>query len=276
MTDSVAVHVTQHDPDALDYSQVVNLVMLDPRLSPAARCLYAILVSYAKIGQISSGQQHDVYPSQKRIAAQMGKSVDVVQRLMKELEGAGVITRARQYRKNGTRAVDLIHLHDRQMLAAHKAAETRQQEREPSMNKKDLEPEPSLAGCSGSLRSPGPDTSGPRRTSAVEAYDKAIEANKRAARLIQDVAAAHSVYVHVQSWFDRPNAAGSPCRPLRDVISDRMQAGVSEDTAREIVEDALSDAFREWGGKEPQPNKTWFLEAATKHARRHLADLEAW
>ena len=55
-------------------------------LSPQARCLYMILASYANAEQIC-------WPSRSRLAADIGLSVRTVARLLKGLEGVGLIER---------------------------------------------------------------------------------------------------------------------------------------------------------------------------------------
>jgi|GEM_PF-2902817 len=82
------------DPRLLDgFAQVPNAVLLDNKLSPMARLLYAVLASHDWATRKGKGRRRKgvVWPSQERLAALLGCSTRTVRRCLAELERHGYI-----------------------------------------------------------------------------------------------------------------------------------------------------------------------------------------
>lgn len=67
------------------FTLVPTGVLRNPAVSPGARTLYAILLSYGH------GPPSACAPTQDRLAADVGCSVRTVQRLLQELQTAGLV-----------------------------------------------------------------------------------------------------------------------------------------------------------------------------------------
>ena len=80
-----------------------NIVMRDPTLSKNAKTVYALLCSY-------SGGKEFCYPSQTRLAADLGGSVGMIKLGLDELESHGLIWRIRCTARGDSR--NAYHLAD--------------------------------------------------------------------------------------------------------------------------------------------------------------------
>lgn len=75
-------------------------------LSTNAKVLYALLCTYADHGTRSWTV------SRRRLAADLGVSLDTVKRALSELQAAGVIERRRQWKPDGSEGVAVTTLRD--------------------------------------------------------------------------------------------------------------------------------------------------------------------
>jgi hypothetical protein len=67
------------------FTQIPNLVLRDPTISPGAKVVFGLLLSYA-------WQRDDCYPGQDLLAADMGAGERSVRRYLQELEQANLVT----------------------------------------------------------------------------------------------------------------------------------------------------------------------------------------
>lgn len=104
MDDSVA---TPADSDPDGWASIPNWLLRDRAFSMADKMLYITLAS--RLGR--HGVQ--AWPSQRLLAAEMGVSVDTVQRSVKRLKAAGVIAVQVIAHKTGRRNVYFIEVHPR-------------------------------------------------------------------------------------------------------------------------------------------------------------------
>lgn len=84
--------------------------MRDPELSPNARTLYCILVTFADLDD----SRDNCFPTRQTLARMLGKSVDTVDRAMNELSAYGAVTVIAQYdpKYPKVRDANLYQLHD--------------------------------------------------------------------------------------------------------------------------------------------------------------------
>lgn len=95
----------------VQFGVVSKEVMRRPDLSPQAKALYALLTTYAS----QSSRSWSI--SRRRLAQDLGVSVDSIKRYLTELEGHSLIVRQRQYREGGGERVAKTVLRD--FLAVH-------------------------------------------------------------------------------------------------------------------------------------------------------------
>lgn len=86
-----------------NYGQVANEVTRDPTISPIAKALYSVLVTYSD----SAGF---CYPGRKRLARELGVSVDTVRRALLELVRSGVVVRLDRTGENGRQTTSMTVL----------------------------------------------------------------------------------------------------------------------------------------------------------------------
>lgn len=91
---------------ALPFVQLSTEVIRDPSLSPNARALYAIIATFADL----STRSYMLYRSD--LAGLMGKSMDTVDRAVRELEAAGILTVEQQRTPGRVLTASLYTLHD--------------------------------------------------------------------------------------------------------------------------------------------------------------------
>lgn len=75
----------------LPFAQVANDIIRNPKISESARLLYVVMASYANT------QRRNGITGRRRLAEDMGKSMDSITRLLRELEAHGVIEREPRY-----------------------------------------------------------------------------------------------------------------------------------------------------------------------------------
>jgi len=89
----------------LPFVQVATAIILDPSLSAQARHLYTVLATYADINS------REAKLLRSTLAKDIGKSVDTLDRLVKELVKAGIVTVLHQS-MNGLHTSSIYSLHD--------------------------------------------------------------------------------------------------------------------------------------------------------------------
>lgn len=81
-------------------------IVRDPALSRNARLLYAVIATYA------TQETREWTISRRRLANDLGVSVDTVKRALGELTESGVLVRERQHREDGREGVALTRMRD--------------------------------------------------------------------------------------------------------------------------------------------------------------------
>lgn len=80
------------------FFRAASAILRNPDLSKNAKVVYCVLCSYA-------GSKQTCFPSQERIAADIGGGIGMVKLALNELEKAGIITRMRRKQTGGSRVV---------------------------------------------------------------------------------------------------------------------------------------------------------------------------
>lgn len=93
----------------LPFVQVATAIILDQSLTAQARHLYTVLATYADINS------REAKLLRSTLAKDIGKSVDTLDRLVKELVGAGIVTVLHQA-VNGLHTSSIYSLHDAELI----------------------------------------------------------------------------------------------------------------------------------------------------------------
>ena len=95
-------------PTKRPFTQIFDDIMKDARITPQARCLYVILLSYRRK---TAKRSSFVFPGQARLAAELGLNTRSVRTYLNELEAAGliVVTQRGLTRTNIYDLQDAIH-----------------------------------------------------------------------------------------------------------------------------------------------------------------------
>lgn len=78
-------------PKHLPFSLIAVDILRNPAISDSARLLYAIMTTYADTAD------RDGFTGRRRLAKDMGKSMNTISRLMKELEEHGALTKSARF-----------------------------------------------------------------------------------------------------------------------------------------------------------------------------------
>jgi hypothetical protein len=97
---------------ALPFVIVSTEIIRDESLSPLARHLYTVLATYADI----NSREAKLYRS--TLAGVIGKSVDTLDRLVKELADAGIVSVLKQQGPDGVYTSSIYSLHDAERIGA--------------------------------------------------------------------------------------------------------------------------------------------------------------
>lgn len=103
----------------LPYAQVAVDIVRDPRLSPGARLLYVILATFANLSDRSA------FPTRATLADHVGRSLDTVDRGLRELVEANLVRITHRTSPNGDPTSSLYELLDVPDLSTGVAASVR-------------------------------------------------------------------------------------------------------------------------------------------------------
>lgn len=86
MVSTVGTNIIIRDKSlASGFTQIPNVVIRNPELSPAAKCVYGLLLSYA-------WQEDSCFPGQLKLAEHMGCTDRAIRTFLNELRDYGLIT----------------------------------------------------------------------------------------------------------------------------------------------------------------------------------------
>jgi hypothetical protein len=83
-------------PKHLPFSLAAVSILRNPAISESARLLYAIMTTYADTAD------RDGFAGRRRLANDMGKSMNTITRLLKELEKHGALTRSARFEETAS------------------------------------------------------------------------------------------------------------------------------------------------------------------------------